>query len=169
MNAKVKKIWNIVTSVVVVLVVILAVLLAGARIFGLKMFTVLSSSMEPTYHTGSVIYVKPVDTATLKEGDPITYMLNEDTVSTHRIVEVVTDSEDGELRFVTKGDANPTNDPAPVHHKNVIGKPVFSIPYLGFVSSFIQTGTGKIVAGATIVLLILLIFIPDIFKEKKPN
>ncbi len=169
MNAKVRKIWNMITSFVVVLVVILAVLLAGARLVGLRMFTVLSSSMEPTYHTGSVIYVKPVDTSTLKEGDPITYMLSEDTVSTHRIVELVTDEDDGELRFVTKGDANATNDPVPVHNKNVIGKPIFSIPYLGFVSSFIQTGTGKIVAGATIVLLILLVFIPDIFKEKKTN
>ena len=49
-----KKVWNIFTSVLVVLVVIAALLLAGARLVGLQVFTILSGSMEPAYHTGSV-------------------------------------------------------------------------------------------------------------------
>ena len=51
----VKKTWNIISTVLVALVVLLALLLVGARIFGLQVFTVLSGSMEPTYHTGSLI------------------------------------------------------------------------------------------------------------------
>ena len=50
-----KKIWNIVTSVLVAAVVIIALLLAGPRLLGMDVFTVLSGSMEPTYHTGSLI------------------------------------------------------------------------------------------------------------------
>lgn len=57
MNKAVKKIWNIATTILVVLVVALAVLLVGARIIGLQVYAVLSGSMEPTYHTGSLIYV----------------------------------------------------------------------------------------------------------------
>lgn len=72
MNHKVKKVWDIVSSVLVGLVVLLAVLLVGARLVGLQVFTVLSGSMEPTYHTGSLIYVKKVDPLTIKEGQPIT-------------------------------------------------------------------------------------------------
>lgn len=57
MSKSVKKIWNGFTTILVILVVILALLLVGARLIGLQVFTVLSGSMEPTYHTGSLIYV----------------------------------------------------------------------------------------------------------------
>ena len=167
MNKTAKKIWNIFTTLIVTVVVILALLLAGARLFGLKVYTVLSASMEPTYQTGSVIYVKEVDPFTLKAGDPITFMLNEDTVATHRIVEVVPDEEDSTvLRFITKGDNNENIDSASVHIKNIIGKPIFSIPYLGFVSDFIQKPNGRMVAIAAALLVVVLVFIPDMFKEK---
>lgn len=61
MNNSLKKIWNVISSILVALVVLLALLLVGARVVGLQVFTVLSGSMEPTYHTGSLIYVKKVD------------------------------------------------------------------------------------------------------------
>ena len=63
-----RKIWNAVSTALVVLVVILALLLVGARLVGLQVFTVLSGSMEPTYHTGSLIYVKKVDPLTVQAG-----------------------------------------------------------------------------------------------------
>ena len=61
MSKSLKKVWNVVSSILVALVVILALLLVGARVAGLQVFTVLSGSMEPTYHTGSLIYVKKVE------------------------------------------------------------------------------------------------------------
>ena len=51
------KIWNAITTALVVAVVLLALMLAGPRVIGMQVFTVLSGSMEPTYHTGSLIYV----------------------------------------------------------------------------------------------------------------
>lgn len=47
MNRSLKKIWNVISSILVALVVILALLLVGARVVGLQVFTVLSGSMEP--------------------------------------------------------------------------------------------------------------------------
>ena len=102
----IKGIWNAITTVLVALVVILAIALVGVRLVGFQVFTVLSGSMEPTYHVGSLIYVKEIDTDDLRAGDPITYLIDEDTVVTHRIVEVVPDEEEPEtIRFRTKGDA----------------------------------------------------------------
>ena len=46
-----RKIWNVVYSVIVAVVVLLAVAFVGVRVVGLQPFTVLSGSMEPTYHT----------------------------------------------------------------------------------------------------------------------
>ncbi len=168
MSQSVKKIWNIISTVLVVLVVVLALLLVGARLIGLKTYSVLSGSMEPTYHTGALIYVKQVDTSTLQAGDPVTFMLNEDTVATHRIIEVIPDETDPSvIRFRTQGDANDTPDGTPVHYKNVIGKPVFTIPYLGYVSAFVQDKTGRFVAISLAGLLLVLTFLPDILSDDK--
>lgn len=172
MKSRLKKILNALTTIIVVMVVILAIMLVGVRLFGLQVYSVLSGSMEPEYPVGSLIYVKKVDYKELKVGDPITYLLDEDTVVTHRIIEVLIDEEDpNTIRYFTQGDANDVPDGASVHYKNIIGKPVFSIPYLGYVSNYIQNPPGMYIAIAAGAILILLVFLPDLFadedKEKK--
>lgn len=170
MKKTLKKIWDIISTLIVVVVVIFALLLAGARLVGLQVFTVLSGSMEPTYHVGSLIYVKDVDYTQLESGDVITFMLDEDTVATHRIVEVVPDEEDASvLRYRTKGDANDAEDGSLVHYKNVIGSPVFTIPYLGYVASYIQNPPGTYIAISGAAIFLLLVFLPDLFAEEEPK
>lgn len=170
MSKTIKQIWNAVTTVLVTVVVILALLLAGARFVGMQVFTVLSGSMEPVYHVGSLIYVKEVDPYELEAGDVITYMLSEDTVSTHRIVGVVPDEEDpAVIRFRTKGDANDAEDGTLVHYKNVIGSPVFTIPMLGYVANYIQNPPGTYIAISGGAILMLLVFLPDLFDSEEPK
>lgn len=168
MKSKMKKMWNVFTTILVGLVVILAILLVGVRLVGLQVFTVLSGSMEPTYHVGSLIYVKEVDPFELEAGDVITYMLDEDTRSTHRIVEVVPDEEDPNvIRFRTKGDANDAVDGSLVHYKNVIGTPVFTIPYAGYIANYIQNPPGRYFAIAGGLILLALVFLPDLLDDDK--
>lgn len=163
-----KRVWNIITTVLVAIVVLVAVLLVGVRLFGIEVYTVLSGSMEPTYHTGSLIYVKEVDPFDLEAGDVITYMLDEDTLSTHRIVEVVPDEEDSSVvRFRTKGDANEAVDGSLVHCNNVVGTPIFTIPYAGYVANYIQNPPGMYFAIAGGVILLLLVFLPDLLDDDK--
>ena len=168
MSKTVKRIWNWISGVLVGIVVLLAVALVGVRLMGLEPYVVLSGSMEPTYHVGSLIYVKDVDYKQLKVGDPITFLVSENTVVTHRIVEVLVDEEDPDtLRYFTKGDANDVADGTSVHYKNILGKPVFSIPYLGYLSNYIQNPPGMYVAIAAGALLILLVFLPDVFSDEE--
>ena len=166
MPEKVKKVWETTTTVLVVLVVIFAVFLMGSRLVGLQVFHVISPSMEPTYSVGDLLYVKEVDPDSVRVGDPITFVLNEDlVVATHRVVAI--DSEN--RQFTTKGDANQTEDAAPVHFNNLIGVPVFAIPLLGYVSAYIQSAPGMYVAIGAGVLLLVAVFLPDLLakKEKK--
>ena len=157
-----KKVWNVITTVVVVLVVILAILLVGVRLIGFQVFTVLSGSMEPTYHVGSLIYVKEVDPADIKIGDPITFVLNENlVVATHRVVDIDID-EEGIIRYHTKGDANESEDGGTVHQGNLLGKPVFTIPYLGYVANFMQNPPGTYISIAGGAVLVLLMFLPEL-------
>jgi len=147
-------------------VVVLAIALVGARLVGLRVFSVLSGSMEPTYHVGSLIYVKDVDPFELESGDVITFMLDEDTVATHRIVEVVPDEEDpSTIRFRTKGDANDAEDGSLVHYKNVVGSPIFTVPKLGYVAAYIQNPPGTYIAISGGAILLLLVFLPDLFAD----
>ena len=147
-------------------VVLLAIALAGVRLIGLRPYVVLSGSMEPNYHVGSLIYVKSVDYKQLEVGDDITFMLDEDTVVTHRIIEILVDEEDPDtIRYTTKGVANDAEDGTPVHYKNVIGKPVFSVPYLGYVSNFIQQPPGLYIAFAVVALVFFGAYLPDVLSS----
>lgn len=162
MNETFKKVWSIVSTVLVVIVVLCAAFLMGSRIMGYQCYSVISGSMEPTYSVGDLIYVKEVDPSQIEIGDPVTFVLNEELqVATHRVIGV---NEEKQV-FYTKGDANEIPDSNPVHFKNVIGVPQFSIPLLGYVSKYIQTPPGMYVAFGVGALLVLLVFLPDIINK----
>lgn len=168
MNKTFKRIWNAVSTVLVAVIVLLAVLLVGTRVAGLKAYTVLSGSMEPTYHVGALVFVKPADPLSVQPGDPITYLIAENTVVTHRVTEVLPDGDDPSVvRFRTKGDANDVEDGTLVHGNNLIGKPVFSVPLLGYAANYIQHPPGTYFAIAAAAVIVLLAFWPDGGDEKK--
>ena len=189
-----RRIWSVITTIVVILIVFLAIALVGVRVIGLTPYTVLSGSMEPTYHVGSLIYVKEVEPSEVEVGDPITFVVNEDLlVATHRVVEIDVQTsrqqtivdENGEAMvdaegnpiyeevpldesayyFTTKGDANDAVDGSQVYYKNLLGEPVFTIPYLGYLSSWIQTKKGMIISINVALILLLLTFLPDLLRS----
>ena len=161
-----KRVWSAVTWAAVALVVVLAILLVGVRLVGLMPYTVLSGSMEPTYHVGSMIYVKSVDPSELKVGDPVTFYLNESTVATHRIIEILEDEKNPSVRyFKTQGDANESADSDPVRGENVIGKPIFTVPYLGYLANVFQQQSGRVLVLVICLALMLLFILPDIISK----
>ena len=161
-----KRAVNIITSTLLVLVLLLAAALVGVRLFGIAPYTVLSGSMEPTYPVGSLIYVKPIDTNDLQVGDPITYVIEGGTVVTHRIVRIIPDhGGDGIPGFKTKGDNNNIEDGEPVNAKNVLGKPIFHIPLLGYLAYFVQNPPGSFLAIGICAVILLLTFVPDLIDK----
>ena len=163
-----KKVFSVISTIIVAIAVIVAVGLVVASLTGIRFFTILSGSMEPLYSAGDMVVVKKVETDTLKVGDVITFMLNENTVVTHRIVEVVPDEmEEGVVRFRTKGDANNVEDGGLVHCKNVIGVPVVGVAKLGYAVNYIQHPPGLYIALGVAAALVLIAFLPDIIGGKK--
>ena len=149
----------------VLAVAALAFLLAGIRIVGFTPYAVLSGSMEPAFHVGSLIYVKSVDPEDIKVGDAITFRLSgEDTAATHRVIEIDRENQ----CFYTKGDANETPDASPVPYSSVLGRAVFTVPKLGLFSSWLSSAQGKYAAISGVGLLLLVIILPEIlFKDGK--
>ena len=162
-----KRVWSVFTSIMIALVVVLAILLVGIRLVGIKPYTVISGSMEPTYHVGSMIYVKSFPAASFEVKDPVTFYLNDTTVATHRIIEILPDPNDPNARyFRTQGDANDTDDGEPIHSSKVIGRPLFSIPYLGYFSDFLQHQPGRSIALGTCTLLLIAAILPGLWPKK---
>lgn len=105
-------------------------------VFGYKPMIVLSGSMETSIYTGDLVFVKIVDTNILKEDDIIAFRNETNTVTTHRIVELV--NENGNKLFRTKGDNNNTEDAKLVLANEVEGVYVFKISGLGNVLMFLK-------------------------------
>lgn len=165
-----KIISKILSFLSVFVVVALAILLLGTRLVGFTPYTVLSGSMEPTYHVGSVVYVTDVEPSELRVEDCITYKMQSGTIVTHRIKDVIKES-DGTLSFRTKGDANPDPDGI-LPQSAVIGKTVFSVPYLGYLFDFVKRPIGLIVVVGGCVGVFLLSLIIDLLfshPEKSKN
>lgn len=159
-----KKLWSIVSTILVIAVVLCAVFLMGSRIIGFRVYTIISGSMEPQYSVGDLVYVRQAAMEDIQIGDDITFILNEElVVATHRVVRI--DAE--KKHFYTKGLANEIEDGDPVHYNNIIGKVQFSIPLLGYVADFIQNPPGTYIAIAAGAVLIVLVFLPDFLPKKK--
>jgi len=115
-----------------------------------QLLKVVSGSMEPTIHTGSVVVIKKIDPKQLKIGDVVTFKSVEYNAQlvTHRISKIENTAMNG-LIFTTRGDANDSEDLTPLPASQVTGIAVFSIPLIGYIMNFIQTREG---------LLLLIIF-----------
>ena len=148
--------YRIFVSIVAAIALVMVLLIAGVRLIGLTPYTVISGSMEPVYHVGSVIYVKKAQPEKLKVKDPITFYLDGTTV-THRIIEIE-NTENG-LRFYTKGDANNTADGGFVSPEEIIGVPVIHVPFLGYVFNFVQRPPGLYIVVGVVLLLVILSFL----------
>lgn len=169
MKRNIKQIWNKITTLLVAATVILTLALAGVRLVGLEVFTVLSGSMAPLYPAGSLLYVREAQIDEIAPGDVITFAWSEELIATHRVVDLVPGQTASQISYRTKGDANDTEDSTLVSYDNVIGKPVFMIPKLGFVSHFIQNSPGKYAAMAAGAGLLLLVFLPDLLSDDEEN
>ncbi len=95
-----------------------------------------SGSMSPTLNTGDVVVVAKVPANAIRVGDIIEYRRDEHTNIIHRVVD--TENPGTSASFVTKGDANAARDESPVLAENVIGKVVFSVPRVGWISIFVK-------------------------------
>lgn len=160
----VTRICNLISTLMIIACLAITAALIAPRLVGREAFAVMSGSMEPYYHVGSIVYVdKDISPEEIQVGDPITFRKADTAVATHRVIAI-----DEEARqFTTKGDANEVQDMAPVSFDNVIGKAGMSIPLLGYISLNITTKKGMIAAAAVVVVFILLQLIPEILKPEE--
>ena len=157
-----KKVLNIIKTILVWLVVLLAVFMMiftivsvttfnrnDRNLFGYRAYIVNSDSMAATdFDAGDLILVKETDPATLEPGDIITF-ISQDTdsfgeVITHKIREKAVDAN-GNPGFITYGTTTNVDDKTVVTYLYILGKYESKIPYMGTFFNFLKTPQGYIV------------------------
>ncbi|PSJ94312.1 signal peptidase I [Brevibacillus fortis] len=141
-----KKCLSYATTLFLVLIIALSGFLFASKmnggkttLFGSEIMVVLSGSMAPTFDTGSIVAVKPVNFGDIKQGDIVTFKNEDDLTITHRVVEVTGQG------LITRGDANNGNDTMPVTQDRLIGQVEFYVPLLGYLIEFIRSKVGMLV------------------------
>lgn len=111
-----------------VIAIILAIWFA-IGIFPIKPVAIASGSMEKELYVGDIAIIKKCNANDVNVGDIIEYQMDGYTVI-HRIIEKK--QKNGEFLFITKGDNNQMADSENVKEKQLIGKVIFKIKYLGY-------------------------------------
>lgn len=126
------------------LVFVIAQRVSGnGSIFGYRVFTVASGSMNPKYVINDVIVVKDIDPDELKVGDDIAYTGErgglEGILVSHRIIKI--DKTGDELVFYTKGINNSVSDPS-ITSDSIMGKVIGKLPVINTVNHVIKNQFG---------------------------
>ncbi len=122
-------------------------------VFGYSTAVVISGSMQPEINIDDLVVIK--EQKEYYVGDVIAFTTGKSFV-THRIIE---ETPSG---FVTKGDANNTEDQFLVKEKDISGKVIYTVPKVGSITTFLKSPLGMM-------LLILFGFIIIILPEKNNN
>ena len=124
------------------------------NILGYKPFMVLSGSMETKIYRGDLIFVKEIDPSELVLEDIIAFRDAEETITTHRIIDIV--DKDGITYFVTKGDNNNSQDQNLVEYEDVEGIYVGRIPNVGNIMNSLAEPTTIIILGLGITIIFVI-------------
>lgn len=145
------KLSNILRNIFLVVAVLLTGFVLFVQCSGAKCFAVQSDSMMPTFRRGDIVVVRKTDFDALHEGDVISaHFPQGDGVFTHRILQIDTQSR----QVTTRGDANMSDDPQVTAADRIIGKVWFSVPWVGFLSLYLQSRLVIYILAAVAIVLI---------------
>jgi len=144
---------NLVENLIVFIATLVVIFLLATVIlprFHYSLIVIKSGSMEPAIKTGSALVVKAQDK--YQRGDIITFVNTDNEIVTHRITAVL-DNQKGWVRYETKGDANNATDMFLADQKQVVGKVILTLPYVGYGIGFLKSKPG----------IIILIILPTLY------
>lgn len=155
--------------VIYLLFVIIQRVTNNSSIFGYRMFTVATGSMEPVYNVNDVILVKDTDPSTLKVGDDIAYLGNRDAVKglvvTHRIIRIET-LDDNKVHYTLKGVNNKYEDPS-ITEDQILGKVLGKVYMVNFINHVVKNIYGFFFLVFCPLVLVIFLEIADTIIEAK--
>ena len=159
---------------VILAAAILAAFSYGAKpgthnFLGFSYANVLTRSMQSEIPQGSLVLVRHVDPGEIKVGDDITYLREDNSTVTHKVMTIYENYNlSGQRGFVTKGVDNPDPDPDVVYADNVLGVVMFHVANVGTILSDIAEhiwAIAVIFAALLLLSVTLRIFISESRRE----
>lgn len=155
-----EKITVVYGVIIVGLFLVALVLIVVPRILNVTPYVIGDNQMAPQYKKNSLVFVRETPTKEVHAGDSITYYENQSQiVKTRRVVDVDL-KLDG---FYVKGDNVSSAEMGLVHSRNLIGQPLFAIPWLGVVE---QLSLMNLVKVSLLILAVILTGL-TIFSQKQ--
>ena len=149
------KLFNIVIWILIIVmlgILLLTVLSKRTDVFGYRLYTIMSGSMEPTIHVRDAVITQAIDDP--QNGDVIAYE-NGNAITVHRIIKVYTEGEN--RLYETKGDNNNSKDDGLVQKTQIKGKVVARLPILGRTVLYLQSHFIIMILAVGILLNIILV------------
>lgn len=123
-----EKKFNLLESAYTALLIVIIGLASG--LFKYSIVAVGSNSMQPTFNKGDALFIKQeLNQEEIKEKDIVLYYSN-NKIFIHRISRIVKEAEN--VYYYTKGDANNIEDDVKLEFKDLKGKVLVVIPYVGY-------------------------------------
>lgn len=145
----------IITLFAAVFVMFLRTSGSALSVGGMRLFKIVSGSMEPVYGAGDYVVSLETGTDKLIVDDIIAFISNEGETAGEVIVHrIVFKSEDG--TFITRGDANPIDDYSTVRDEQIVGKVAFRMPLLKYADKLFS-GVWSFMALIVLPLLFMII------------
>jgi len=108
----------------------LAVTLLVSGQFHFGVLVIATESMQGTVEVGDLVLYEEYDgNAVIKRDDIVIFSKNGETLIVHRVTDV--ENINGQVRYYTKGDANPDEDLGYITAEEITGVVLQRIPYLG--------------------------------------
>ena len=145
------------------LALVFALTIAAIFLLGFKPLAVLSGDMRPTIPAGSMALAGPVTFGEIEEDVIIAFRDADGTILVRRVIEI----DFSPPTLFTMRDATETEDEDPVPYENVVGAVRLWIPLAGYALSFVSGPPGNYIAGAAVLVLIVLFLLLGEKKKQK--
>lgn len=126
------------------------------KVLNVTPYVISDNKMTPEYDQGGLVFVKDV-MEPIHVGDTITYYENQGKAIRTRRVLAVDQTISG---YFVKGDNSDKAEMGLVHERNLIGRPLFYLPYIGFLADVQVMNTLKygLFIGAILMTILTLFF-----------
>lgn len=146
-----RKVYDVLTGVILVVCLVCIVGIGGLYLMGKTPRVIVSGSMEPEIHTGSLAFIDTkVSYEDIEENDIVAFENENGDMVVHRAIAVT----DGGIE--TQGDANDVSDGVTTTEDNFYGQYLFSIPNIGYLLFAIKSRRGIIICVTAIIVYALL-------------
>lgn len=160
-----KKITVVYGTVIVFFFLLTTLTIVIPRLLEVTPYVVEDDKMAPKYRKGGLLFVRP-NKKQAQAGESITYYENQGkSVKTRRVLSV-----DEKIHgYFVKGDNVSGAEMGLVHFRNFIGKPIFYLPYLGFIvnSRFMNIVKASLFLLAILLTLLTILYQKDYYGKKQ--